>query len=791
MQGFDYRGHFMAVARMSRGLLVAVLIIFVLISPYFMQFASMKVFEHELVPSASAQLASQGTCFPNGPVVISNITLWQNLQCIHSGEITINGTGSLTMVNSSLVQEVVNATPSDLNLSDYAALTMTSSTVNLGGIGALLVSGNASASLATSGVVNGSIVLSNVGSLTANSSSLIDVNGLNSTSIASIVVTDSTVDVTSQSFTFIVGTTIVPVVEGGPVNMTGNGSLEFQDSTFQASNSSLVQLNTLSTLVLNSVISNYNITDFSLGNSSLDNSQTTIEDSKVSSSLTANVTIGSPESNSTTEIFSSNVLMSDAYTQNVFIYGTAALTVDNSTVSADVGSTIEAFGTLLLYGGIISILGSSVSSSTYDYYGYSSLAASNLVVNSTLYFQVVSSTLLSGQNSQFGLFADSHLILNSGANMTISGTSIESNALTNNSILVRSSYPPNFIHNMTLNQDSIVSGPNPSNITLSSGYGLLLNGTTVTTNVNSSLGIDTYQLTSYNSQIPGNITVGSTVAFAYLYNTTVNNVVGLKTGTYQNFEWLYVHVVSSNSTGSSVPGAIVSLVDPNDTSIDYSGTTNSSGWAKISVLQAESNASNSVNRTYYVVQAQQGGKLSNEAYITTNNTSYVTLLLDSNSATESSLNYFTYVLQDQGGTPVSYMGIYTNSYPLNFVNNATYSEVDFDTVGAVGTNYTFVLVYPDNFTSSPLSVAVDQVPLTDVKITSNATCYFASFSIPSGYDQVALTYISPSTAGSDFYQSPILDPGLSVIAAVMLLLIVGTVFIFYYVKRQNALSKPA
>ncbi len=78
------------------------------------------------------------------------------------------------MVNSSLLQEVVNATPSNLNLSDYAQLSMQSSTVNMGGIGALLVSGNASAALVTSGIVNSSVVLSNVGKLSANSTSFLD-----------------------------------------------------------------------------------------------------------------------------------------------------------------------------------------------------------------------------------------------------------------------------------------------------------------------------------------------------------------------------------------------------------------------------------------------------------------------------------------------------------------------------------------------------------------------------------------------------------------------------------------
>jgi hypothetical protein len=786
-QDFDER---IGYTGLKKSLIFGIVVVFIIVSPYFMQFFSMTISGSPRISNVYAQTTPSGSCFPNGPVVLSNSTFWQDLQCVHSGSITINGTGSLTMVNSSLVQEVVNATPSDLNLSDYAQLNLQSSTVNLGGIGALLISGNASASLVTSGLVNSSVVLSNVGILSANESSFLQINGLNSSSISSLTFSNSTVDVSSQSFTFYAGTTVVPVTETGAVYVTGNSSFELTGSTFQASNTSLVDFNTLDALILNSHINNYNVSNFALGNSSLIGAQTTIEDSQVSSALTANVTIGSPEPDSTTEVFSSDLSLSHAYSQNVQLYGTAALTIDNSTVAAQVGSTIEAFGVLYLFGGIVSILGSTISSSTFDYYGYSSVAASNLIINSSLYFQIISSQLLSGQGTQNGLFAVSHLVLNSGANMTVEGTQIESNSQVNNSILVRSSYPPNFIHNMTLTQDSIDSGSNPSNITFSSGYGLLLNRTAITTDPNSTISVDTYQLTSYDSSIPANITVGSSVAFAYLYNTTIDNVTGLKTGTYQNYEWLFVHVLNNASSQGPVAGATVSLIDPNDTAIDYSGQTNSSGWAKISILQAEANSTTSIPSTDYVVQAQSGGLLSDEMYITPNDTSYATLLLNPITGSDSSLNYFSYVLQYTLGVPVSTMGIYTNSYPLNFLNNASFSELDFSTIGAIGTNYTFVLVYPSNFTTVPLSVFVDQVPLKTVKITSNATYYFATFSIPSGSHEVVLSYVSPNSYYL-YQQNPILNPGISVIAAVILLLIVGTVFIFYYVKRQNSASQVA
>jgi len=768
--------------------LLGIAIIFVLASPYFFQFFPLTVSNETGSFYSSAQTSPTGTCFPNGPAVVSNSTVWENLQCIHVGSISINGTGSLTMINSSLVQEVVNATPSDVILSSFSQMNLVSSTLNLGGIGVLEITANSSVSLDTSGVVNASVVLSNVGKLSANSTSYLNLNGLNSTSLGSMVFTNSVINIAPQEFTFLTGTTTVPVNELAVVFVSGNSTLELNGATFQASNSSTVLLNTLHALILNSHVTNMNITDFALGNSTLSGAQTTIENSEVVSALTGNATIGSPAALSTTEIFSSVVSISNSLSQNVGIYGTAALTVFNSTVSAQVGSTIKAFGTLLLYGGIVSILRSSISSSTFDYYGYSSIAASNLIINSTLYFNIISSQLLSGQSSQRGLYSVSHLILNSGANMTIAGTQIKSEALTNNSIVLRSSSPANIIHNMTVTQTAILAGPNPSNITFSSGYGLLFNRTIITTSPNSTINVNAYQLTSYDSLVPANITVGSTVAFAYLYNTTVNSVVGLKTGIYQNYAWLLVHVLNNGSTQSSVPGATVALLDPVTGSLAYTAQTNSSGWAKISVLQAETNSSASVNRTYYIVQAESGNSLSNQEYVTTNNTSVVNLLLNPNTGGFANLNYFSYALQYEVGIPVSFLGIYTNAYPLNFINNASFSELDFNTVGAIGRNYTFALTYPANFTTAPLTISVDQIPLKDVKITSNSTYYFVTFSMPSGFHRVSLSYVSPNS-NYIYQQNPILNPSVSVIAAVILLLVVGTVFIFYYARRQNSFSK--
>jgi hypothetical protein len=338
---------------------------------------------------------------------------------------------------------------------------------------------------------------------------------------------------------------------------------------------------------------------------------------------------------------------------------------------------------------------------------------------------------------------------------------------------------------MTITQAIIQTGTNPSNITFSSGYGLLFNRTQIITNINSTIAINSYQLVSYNSLIPTNITVGTSIAFAYLYNTTVRSVVGLKTGTYQNFGFLFVKVISSSSSQTPVPFAKVVLLNPATGSVAYTGLTNSSGWAKFTVLQAVVNSSVSQNRTFYVVQASSGPLTSNEAYLSSNNTSFLDLALNpSISGNNSQLGYYTYPIQFSVGVPQTYVGIRTNAYPLNFVNNASFSELDFNTIGLSGPNYTFTIVYPANFTTAQLTVKVDQIPVKSVKITSNSTYYFASFSVPSGPHQIKLVYISPN-GYFNYTQNPILNPSIAVIAAVILILIFGTVFIVYYVRRQN------
>ncbi len=689
------------------------------------------------------------------------------------------------MVNSSLVQEVVNATPSDLVLAGLATLSMTGSTLNLDGIGQLQISANSSVSMVTSGVVNSSIIVSNAGSLSATSTSILDLNGLNSSSIGPIKFTSSRISVAPQSFTFHSGITVVPVKERGDAIIQGDSTLDLNQTTFQADNTTDVLLNCPSTLILDSQIQNSNISNFAIGYSTLSNGQTSIVNSKIQSALTVNVTVGAPGPSSTTEISSSTILFSSAASQNALVYGTEVLTVSGSSVISLVGSTTRSLGSLALVGGAVFIIQSVVQASDFDYYGYTPLSTSSLVINSTLYFDVISSKLISGQSSQTGIYETAHITVNAGTNMTVEGSLIQSESLGNSSITLRSSQPNNILHNATMAQDVIQTGPNPSNITFSSGYGLLFNRTQIITNINSTISVNTYQLISYDSVIPANITVGRSIAFAYLYNTTVVGVVGLKTGTYQNYEYLFVKVDASPSSQSPASFAKVVLLNSTSGSVAYEGETNASGWAKFTVLQSVVNSTASVTPIHYVVQASSGSSTSNQVYFSSNATSDLNLALSpSVSGSSSQLGYYTYPIVFGAGSPQSYIGIRSNAYPLNFVNNASFSELDFNTIGLPGPNYTFTIVYPANFTNSPLTVKVDQIPLTKVKITSNATYYFASFSIPAGVHQVTLTYYSPN-GSYNTTTNPILNPSAVVIAATVLILLFGTVFIIYYVRRQS------
>ena len=126
-----------------------------------------------------------------------------------------------------------------------------------------------------------------------------------------------------------------------------------------------------------------------------------------------------------------------------------------------------------------------------------------------------------------------------------------------------------------------------------------------------------------------------------------------------------------------------------------------------------------------MAQASSGPSTSNEAYFSSNNTSFLNLALNpSISGSNSQLGYYTYPIQFAVGAPQTFVGIRTNAYPLNFVNNASFSQLDFDTIGPLGPNYTFTIVYPANFTTTQLTVKVDQIPLKSVKITSNRYILF-------------------------------------------------------------------
>ena len=400
---------------LNRSIVLGLFLLLVLLSPSFLQYLPSPVSTSNIGFRSDAQLTPSGNCFPNGPVVLTNATIWQNLQCIHSGSITFNGSASLSMINSSLVQEVVNATPSDFILAGFSVLDMVNSTLNLGGIGALEVTGNSSVGMVTSGLVNSSIVMSNVGNLDVNNTSILSLDGLNSTSLGTVDFVSSRISLAPQSFTFVSGTTLVPIKERGDAILQGNTTFELNQAVFEADNSSAVLLNSAHILVLGSQIMNSNISNFAIGNSTLPNAQTTIVNSNIQSALTTNVTVGAPGPLSTTEISSSTVLFSNSGSVSAAIYGTRVLTLSNSTVTSLVSATTRSLGSLALVGGSVSILQSTVQSSDFEFYGYSPVSTSSLVINSTLFFNLISSKLISGEGTQTGIYETAHVTLNAGA----------------------------------------------------------------------------------------------------------------------------------------------------------------------------------------------------------------------------------------------------------------------------------------------------------------------------------------------------------------------------------------
>src|SRR5438132_1011807 len=71
----------------------------------------------------SASPTPSGSCFLSGPVTVNTTVAWANLRCTHDGPLTIAGSGSLTLINSSLVQSG-NATTSTILINVTGRLTM-------------------------------------------------------------------------------------------------------------------------------------------------------------------------------------------------------------------------------------------------------------------------------------------------------------------------------------------------------------------------------------------------------------------------------------------------------------------------------------------------------------------------------------------------------------------------------------------------------------------------------------------------------------------------------------------
>ena len=224
-----------------------------------------------------------------------------------------------------------------------------------------------------------------------------------------------------------------------------------------------------------------------------------------------------------------------------------------------------------------------------------------------------------GTGSQRGIYQNSHLNLNSGANMTVTGSTVQSEALGNDSI-TRASSPFNFIHNMTVSQTVLQTGPNPANVTFSSGYRLLINRTNVITNPNSTLSINAYQFTSYDSRTPANTYRGQFDRLRISPQYYNSQCQGSENGNLSKLCMVICarpHKFFSPSAGSNSHTAQSGPGGRSPTQVKPIPAVGQ----KLAYYKLEANATTSVNKTAYVVQASQGAAFSNQQYVSPNNTS--------------------------------------------------------------------------------------------------------------------------------------------------------------------------
>jgi hypothetical protein len=621
------------------------------------------------------------------------------------------------------------------------------------------------------------------------------------------------------------------------------GSFSMDSSTLTASGNSTFAIGGTSVSVTKSVVSVSGFLSAALGGTT-----TTISQDRLNFVNDVKVALGSNGTASTTTISSGSSISVQDLTNSAnmpktggvrtYIFGNQLLSVTNSNISCALSTSAVPFkvsytvggntishtdypnSTLAFIGGTVGILSSQITSSARELYGFQPSSLSVLTVNASSTLTVKNSQLFSGQNSLLGTFANSALTLRAQGDDNVTQSLIQSEAITQ-SLQVESESPTG-TNVLSLVQDKLETGPSNGLVALRSSYLATLDRTFVDANATGlNFKAFAFRFTAVDSILnvqnisQSQAVFGSTVAVGDFINTTISNCPGLTclkstgTGSYSVFEYLNVHVIGANS--QALAGATVTATSPRIPYSTYTSVTDQNGWARFLALIQYGNGTHPASPTaYYVLQGLDAGLTSPQTQLalTGNLTSQLQLLLPSVNftgagvvgksvstiASDYNLVVYPHLIPPAGqyalgnyiGTQyIPYFYVLSNAVPLAFRNNATNNEIDFNTLGATGSEYRFVLIYPSNLTQISLGLRVDgntTVPLTRL---SNSTTSFVMFSIPSGVHTVGLTYLPPNGNYAGGIQYPKFFPPLTTIIVVLVVLAAGLGFAILFVRTRE------
>jgi len=719
--------------------------------------------------SADAQTSPSGTCFPDGPQIITVPTTWINLQCSHSGNLLFENAASLTMINSSLIQSGSPSTGPNVSATGGIILTGTSrialsgSTITFhNGSSVLQLSGNSNLTLVGSQINLANISAANNATLAIGQNSQVTVYGLQMSNLTNLYLESSSFSCAQPC---------------SSVRAFAN-RISFDQSTFSVQGAlSTIYLSALFTTISNSQVRFLNSTGAEVGS------------------------IAGP--NSVTQIAGSIVNESSPSTDNLTISGSSFVQIANSTVTDQVTALANANATLDLAGGAITVLSSTVSSSSRGFYGYSTFTSSMLSAEASANLVVSQSKISAGQLAgQYGVYSLAKVDLGSQGNIDISASSLNIQASQSANFTIQTRAPATTLHYVTLNQSNIETNNSPGSVSIFSNYALTLNRSKIDAN-GSRIDIGTYNFTAYNSNITAALTFGKSIGVGNLYNTTAFGISG---NSYNNYGWFNVHVVpgSQSCTPGCTSGANVTLFDPTTGAADYHAITNSSGDVRIPVLLNQTSTQQGHRSwPYYIVEVQKDNLRSRQIVVNTSTSTIATLPLGIDSPSSSvfgncisnsvelvvscnsnSTNYVSYGIQYGFLKPTSYIGIISNAYPLSISNNASASAFGFRTLGSTGYSFNVSILYAKNFTTVTPTIRVDGNAVRSAVLPYNSTFNEDVFTVPSGTHSIVFSYSSPT--GFFVYQVyPQFYPSLTTILIVILLALVASAFLVYYVRNSD------